>query len=341
MHNTISTGRVSNEPASQVQPNSTHEDDTTSVLTLAQAALSECQNDALEETQEDLSFALGGRINELRRGKDEETSGRGRVLMHKLVAEIAMVEPSELEHQLDDGAWQQAPKLLWALRSIHAEPGTAALQLALWLAHGKSDSKLRSRMEHALSTLMEEEDIALSLFGVLEFGVITPGLRQELVSLYQRASAPNQKLSQWLKQFGERRDRQRKIRTLLRLISYELSAGGQSIVGHHLAAVMGDLRQLLRLLGLEAHCDQTAQALAIPTVSGEVLLGLVVQLVELIWVNCDMLEDMLPNISSFDNYRLLQALLKLLQLLPEDCFSDSEQKNQLVDAITILRDNFV
>lgn len=333
-------GRVPTESQSQAQPLTPHESNAPSVLALAQAELSEFQSDALEETQEDLGFALGGRLKDMRRSKEEEVSGRSRVLMHKLVAEVALVEPSELEHQLDDGAWQQSPQLLAALQAEHPEPGAAALQLALWLAHGKSDGRLRTRMEQALTSLMGEDETTLSLFGALEFGVVTPGLRQELVRLYQRASAPRQKLSQWLGQLGERRQRQRKIRTLLRLISYELSASGQPIVGNHLAAVIGDLRQLLRLLGLEAYCDQAATALGMPAISGEGLMAMVVQIVEQIWVNADSLEEMLPPQSPLEHYRLLHALGKLIQLLPDECFGDTEQRHQLDEAIRVLRDRY-
>lgn len=317
-----------------------HESNALSVLAMAQSELAAFQNYALEETQEDLSLALGGRLKHMRRSKEEEVSGRSRVLMHKLVAEVALVEPSELEHQLDDGAWQQSPQLLTALQAEYPEPYAAALQLALWLAHGKPDGWLRTRMEQALASLMGEKEISILLFGALEFGAVTPGLRQELVCLYQRVSAPHQKLSQWLGQLGGRWQRKRKIRTLLRLLSYELSASGQPIVGSHLAAVIGDLRQLLRLLGLEAYCDQAATALGMPAISGEWLMAMVVQLIELIWVNADSLEEMLPPQSALERYRLLHAQGKLLQLLPDECFGDPEQRNQLDEAIRTLRDRY-
>ncbi|MFB2874290.1 TyeA family type III secretion system gatekeeper subunit [Aeromonas jandaei] len=309
-----------------------------SVLTMAQAELADLQSDDLAEAQEDLGFALGGRIKDLRRGKEEETGVRGRVLMHKLVAEVAMVEQAELDNQLDDGSWQQSPQLLAALQAEHPEPGMAALQLAGWLAHRQLTPKLRSQLEGALATLLTDEDTALSLFGALEFGVVTPGLRQELVRLYQRATAPRQKLSQWLALFGDRQQRGRKLRTMLRLLAYELSASGQPIVGSHLAAVIGDLRQLLRILGLEAYCDQTAAALALPMLEGETLLALVVQLIEQIWINADGIEDLLPSLAQTDRYRVTQALGKLVQLLPDDCFNDADHRTQLEEAIWALRD---
>lgn len=310
-----------------------------SVLALAQAELLEFENSALEEAQEDLSFALGGRLRDNRRGANNQDGVRGRVLAHKLAAELATVESVELDNVLSGPQeWLREPQLLTALQRQTSDPGQMALALAGVLARGKPDGRLRRKLEDALATLATDDDMALSLFGVLEFGSPTPALRQQLQRLYHRASASRQKLSQWLDILGEGGERQRKLRTMLRVLAYELSASGQPIVGSHLAAVIGDLKQLLRLLGLEAHCDQAAAALALPALNGEMLLRSVVILVEQIWVSTDSVAEGLPHVAPDRQYQLVHALAKLVQLLPDDCFVDIEHKTQLEAAITELRE---
>ncbi len=310
-----------------------------SVPLLAQAELQEFQNDALAETQEDLGFALGGRLRNTRSGGAESDNVRGRVLMHKLVAELASVEAVDLESLLSGPqGWLHSPQLLAALQAQTPDPGQAALQLAAWLAHGRPNAKLRSKLEEALASLAADDSLALSLFGALEFGAPSPALRQELTRLYHKASAPHQKLSQWLEALGEPEGRKRKLRTMLRVLSYELSASGQPIVGSHLASVIGDLKQLLRLLGLDAYCHQATTALALPGLQGEALLGCLVRLVEQVWVNADSVAEALPPLPAAEHYRVAQALSKLVQLLPEECFGDGEQKKQLEEAIVELRD---
>ncbi|QPW29354.1 SepL/TyeA/HrpJ family type III secretion system gatekeeper [Edwardsiella ictaluri] len=311
-----------------------------SVIAQAMVALSETQSETLEETQEDLSFALGGRLRELRNGKEHESSSRGRVLMHKLVAEVAMIAEEDLSDLNDDG-WQQSPQMLSALQAQYPAPGAAALHLAAWLAHRQPGTRLRSRMEEALASLMADDQTAIDLFATLEFGTVTPGLRQELRQLYHRALAPRRQISQWLNMLGERQQRHKKIRTMLHLLAYELSASGQPIVGSHLAAVIDDLRQLLRLLGLEDYCDRAAAALGVSAISGEGLMLLVVQLIEQIWLNADTLEEMLPPQAELDRYRLLQALGKLIQMLPDTCFNDADHRLQLDEAIHTLSDSIV
>lgn len=311
-------------------------DNSASVIAQAMVELSESQSDALEETQEDLSFALGGRLRELRNGKEQESSSRERVLMHKLVAEVAMVAEEDLSDLNDDNAWQHAPQLLSALQAQYPAPGAAAL-----LAHRQPGARLRSRMEAALASLMADDQTAIALFATLEFGTVTPGLRQELLQLYHRALAPRRQISQWLNLLGERQQRRKKIRAMLHLLAYALSASGQPIVGSHLAAVIDDLRQLLRLLGLEDYCDRAAAALGMPAISGEGLMLLVVQLIEQIWLNADTLAEMLPPQAELDRYRLLQSLGKLIQLLPDACFNDADHRLQLDEAIHSLSDSIV
>lgn len=297
------------------------------------------ENDALLETEEDLAFALGGRIRDPRRGSGSQESGRPRVLMQKLVAEVAAVEAAELDSLLSGpNDWMHSPQLLAALQAQTPDPGRAALQLAAWLARGRPEPKLRRRLEAALAELTAEDTLALSLFGALEFGAPSPALRQELIMLYHRANARRQRLSEWFAQLGERSARARKLRAMLRVLAYELSASGQPIVGSHLAAVIGDLKQLLLILGVEADCDEAADALAVPGAHGEALLVCVVSLVEQVWVSAESVVDALPPVDEAYHYRLSQALVRLVQRLPEDCFSDAEQKTQLQTAITELRD---
>lgn len=308
-----------------------------SIVALAQAELTEFKNSALLEAQEDLSFALGGRFRDNRRGTTHQDGTRGRVLAHKLVAEVSSIESVVLDDILSGSQdWQNAPQLLIALQAHTADPGQMALMLAAVLARGKPDRRLRRKLEEALAGLTGDDDMALSLFGIVEFGSSTPAMRQQLRNLYHRASASRQKLSQWMDVLGEGDDRKRKLLTMIRVIAYELSISGQAIVGSHLAAVIGDLKQLLRLLGVHEHCDRVAAALALPALSGEMLLRSVVVLVEQVWVSADSVAEMLPCVTAKQRYKLLHSLGKLVQLLPDECFVDGEQKTQLEAAIAEL-----
>lgn len=316
----------------------------TSVMAQAQAALEQFDSDALLEAAEDLGFVLGGRLSAQQRARNPNDSGvRGRIMMNKVVAEVAAIPHVELDTLFNGGGnWQQAyQQMLAAMQTGHLEAGSAAMQLAGWLAHGRPSLGVRSLMENTLSALLAEEGTALSLFGLLEFGSVTPALRQELVQLYQRTYATRQQLSQWLALLGERNNRKRKLRTMLRLLSFELSTSGQPIMGSHLAAVIGDLRQVLRILGLEAHCDQAATILAQPGIDGEKLMTLLIQLVEQLWLNPEMVEDMLPYQDPLERYHLLQSVGKLAQLLPDSCFSDKEHREQLENALMTLCDRIV
>ncbi|MBC8642798.1 SepL/TyeA/HrpJ family type III secretion system gatekeeper [Caballeronia sp. EK] len=310
-----------------------------SPVALAQSQLREAKSSALQETQEDLAFALGGRLRDARRGAGSQEGVRGRVLAQKLLAQMAVDDSIELGNVLEGSmVWLDAPELLPALQNHTTDPGQMALMLMGVLVRGKPSNRLRRKLESALEELTGDDDMALSLFGVLECGEHSAGLHRQLRSLYHRASESRQKPSQWLSALGEGAHRKRKLRAMLRLLAYELSISGQPIVGSHLAAVIGDIKQLLLMLGLEAHCGQMAASLSLPLVNGESLLRSVVVLVEQIWVSADMVSEMLPIVVAEQQYRLIHALSKLVQLLPDECFVDSEHKGQLEGAIAELRD---
>jgi len=308
-----------------------------SVVALAQAELAEFKSSALLEAQEDLSFALGGRLRDNRRGGAQQDGARGRVLAHKLVAEVSSIESVVLDDILSGSQdWQNSPQVLLALQAHTSDPGQMALMLATVLARGKPDGRLRRKLEEALAGLTDDEDMALSLFGIVELGSSTPAMRVQLRNLYHRASASRQRLSQWMDVLGEGDDRKRRLRAMMRVIAYELSISGQAIVGSHLAAVIGDLKQLLRLLGVHEHCNQAATALALPALSGEMLMRTVVVLVVQVWVSADSVTDVLPSVTLDQRHRLLRALRKLVQLLPDECFVDGEQKTQIEAALAEL-----
>ncbi|MFM0515589.1 HrpJ domain-containing protein, partial [Paraburkholderia sp. RL17-373-BIF-A] len=239
---------------------------------------------------------------------------RGRVSAQKLVAQLSIDDSIDLSSVLAGSVdWVDAPELIPALRRQTSDPATMALMLVGVLVRGKPNGRLRRKLEDALALLVDD-DVALSLFCLLESGSSTPALHQQLRGLYHVASASRQKLSQWLDVLGEKPDRQRKLRTMLRVLAYELALSGQPIVGSHLASVIADLKQLLRLLGLEEYCDQVATSLALPSLTGEILLHIVVALVEQIWVSPDMVSEVLPLGELDQNYRLVHALGKLVQL---------------------------
>ncbi|MGQ5524540.1 TyeA family type III secretion system gatekeeper subunit [Chitinimonas sp. PSY-7] len=320
-----------------VQPTSTHGE---SVVELAQSELLAFQNDAISETQEDLSFALGGKLRDARRNNSNADGVRGRVVAEKLVAELAAVGPVALDDVLDNlGDWADRPNPLLALQQRSTDPAQYALHLAAGLAYGKPSAQLRKRMRAALAELASDDTLVLSLFGALEFGVTTPALRQDLQRLYHRTSASHKKLSQWLALLGERENRDGKLRAMIRVLAFDLSVSGQPIVGSHLASVIADLHQLLRILGLQAHCDQSAQALDIPAFNGESFLTIVVDLVEQVWVGPDTVAEIVETISKDQHYRFASILARLIQLLPDDCFTDAEHRLQLETAIASFRDS--
>ena len=300
----------------------------------AAAALAAFQSDALSETAEDVGFALGAR----RVSADHR---RAKVATWKLVAELSSVEPAVLDGLLADAdSWLHVPNLQAALAQYTNDRGRKALMLAAALARGGLTSQQKGRLEAALSALLDEEDIALALFGALHLGVRTPGLRQDLHRLYLCANETRRPLSAWLADLGERDTRRQRLCAMIQVLAFELSVSGAPIVGSHLAAVIGDLQRLLQLLGLEGHCHTAAARLACPAVDGEWLLDFAVRLSEQLWTDAALVAQTLPQTAPTYRYPLARTLYQLIQVMPTRAFVDDEHRERVLSALAELRDRY-
>lgn len=346
MNNIINAGRNIHESENVASRKSTGGGGTNNKLSpqkMAQAELAMFQEEALDETQSDMSLALGGRLRSREYSGNKETGKRHGILAQKLVAELALDPFIDTDIYSDsDTGWLKSDNIKEALQAKFPEPGKAVAYLAALLAKGNPEPRLRSRLEEVLTSLMGSENNLLSIFGALEFSVISAGLRHQLVNLFHKATGTRQPLSHWLNQLGER-PRRKKLLTLIRLLAYELSASGRIITGSHLADVIGDLRQLLQIVSVEDYCDQTARVLNIPGVSGNALLELLIELTEHVWINAGIVDEITARfkLDEPDRYRLLQGVIRLVQLLPDECFNDHGHREQLENELHILRDEYL
>ncbi|BEV73189.1 MULTISPECIES: HrpJ domain-containing protein [unclassified Paludibacterium] len=308
-----------------------------SVWLQAGATLAEDQTDALSETFEDLGFALGSQ----RSGEAARRSGKepGRVLAQKLILEIQAIEALTLESALQDmGNWQAALHSRQALAQfVQQDPVRMALLLSLVLARTRQDPAQRARLEALLASLLDGEEMSLSLFGLLILGPRTSAWRDGLRRLYHRASEQRPRLSQWLADLGPRPQRRPMLVSMIRVLSFELSASGKPIAGSHLAAVIGDLQRLLGILGLSGACDERAAALS-GWDDGEPLLYALVQMLEQLWPDAALIEPLLPEGMPTQRYALCQCFYRLVQALPWHCFVDAEHKERLQGVLSVLRD---
>lgn len=311
-----------------------------SMMENAQAALSEAQSVALQETLEEMGFAMGSRLSDLKRR--DETRG----IRTTQQAVIDLVE--SLEDPLPIGeieSWSQlgegSENPLEQLQEAGLPPGKQMLLIASILAYKRPNEQRRRRLERALASLLAgDEAWGLQLFGHLEIGELTDSALPALKRVYQRSQRddqPQQGIAEWLAEIKEWPDRQQRIRVLLRALSFDLSISADHSQQNRLAATINDLKRLLLFLGMEAHCNALAHALHL---SEEQVLNEILEIIEQIWIYPEWLAGRLPalGLPKEQQAHYLRRLTELLQLLPEPCYKDADQKEQTLKALMTLQD---
>ncbi|KWN63602.1 type III secretion system gatekeeper subunit SctW [Burkholderia ubonensis] len=302
----------------------------------APLATAEVSGDSFAETLEDLGFAVGTGSRDGRRGigNGRTERARTRAMLQQLIKQIGATSAAKL-----DNLRQRIPAIEEldapddAMRDSGFDAGEMALLLGALLEDGTLIGTRRSRVEDALSNVLDSDEWALQLFNYLEFGQLGRTGLTQLRQLYQRAGARQRSLTQWFDDFHLLSDRQRKLKTLIRALAFELSAQGPAM-DRHLAAVIADLKRILQFLGIEDFCTRSAHGLNIHGVDGDSLIRELLEIIEQTWISSDWLTQRTQYAVSEDalRYRYAKTIMELFKLLPNDCFSDDEQRDNILDA---------
>lgn len=271
---------------------------------------------------------------------------RPRNMLRRLANQVASVAPEQLEELRGRiSAIEQVEEvddLLDSLRRHLFDSGEIALLLATMLnEHDLSPAKRRC-LELSLDKAMDDEDWTLQLFGYLEFGTVGRHGLAELRRLYQQATSQNSEVLYWFSQFRQLNQRQKKLKSLIRALAFELSSEfGVSNV--HLASVITDLKKILQFLTLEDHSKRVAKALKIPVEEGDLIIEELLVVVQQSWIYPDWLSEraskLLPE--GHCQYGYVRHMVDLIKLMPEACFNDIEQREIILQAFAEYQEELV
>ncbi|WP_108651906.1 TyeA family type III secretion system gatekeeper subunit [Dongshaea marina] len=320
-----------------------------SIQESVQAALVDIREGALEETMEEASLALGGKLKDLKRGKDAPKSelDKSKELLQRLIQQIAGVDLSQLSLLAAKypGVSEAADPLMF-LRQAGACAAEIALVLGFLLADQGLSRSQRKRLQQALDSLLQEEQaLGVELFAYLEFGAATPKVMAQLEKIYQKACDSGLQLPELFHQLKDLPQRNKKVKALIRGLAFELSSEGEVAQGSKLATVVNDLRRLLLFFGLDTQCDQIAVHL---TAQGAQLSGLeileeLVLLIEQSWVYPDWIESRINQLE-LESIGLRLSYCRhcheVIKFMPEPCFSDEDQREQILDTLSELLENY-
>lgn len=297
-----------------------HVEDAPSPMAQALIELEETLGSALIETLEDMGMALSGRLKDFQHADLKEIRDQRQLALLRMVQrmqEQAGGIPAQLTQQYSGSL-----------------PGQQLLGVAALLLAEKPNSKRRRALSDKLAELMSEQGWEISLFGMLELGLVNKGALAQINRLFQQAMDEEvASLAEWFQRIMDWPDRCQRLRTLLRMMAFELSACVVGSQQQRLAAVLGRLRRLLLFLGLEQEC------LGIESVckmASGTLLPLLIEMINERWLFYEWLAPRLAQRAASAHLynRLLQHLDALFSLMPGPCFDDEDQRENI---LTVLR----
>ncbi|ECC9427720.1 TyeA family type III secretion system gatekeeper subunit [Salmonella enterica subsp. diarizonae] len=137
---------------------------------------------------------------------------------------------------------------------------------------------------------------------------------------------------QWFNEIKKWSDRASRIRILIHTFAYELSAGGDGTVSPRLITTLMDLKKLLVFLGMEDIARRLANVIGL---SEDEALSEILLLIEQRWMYSEWLANRIQQLRIKDNKRVLYLIRmnEVVKFLPDICFLDLQQRNQLSEAI--------
>ncbi|MCL9783732.1 TyeA family type III secretion system gatekeeper subunit [Vibrio sp. S4M6] len=312
----------------------------TSIQESVKSALIDIKQGALSEAMEDASFALGGRLRDLKAGKDKSRSEleQNKEALDKLIKQINAVDPVQLTQLAAKypGVLDASDPLAF-MQQKGATNAEIVLILGFILMRGGLSSAQRKRLKKALQDTLEQSDVlGIDLFTFLEFGPATGEITTQLTRIYQKACDGGLKLNELFMKLKGLPDRNRKLKTLIRGLAFELSCQGKVAQGNKLASVIVDLRKLLLFFGLGKQCEHIASViseLGAPLTGIQVIEELIL-MIDQAWLYSDWLDSRMMFLGLLEQQTRLAYLRRLQDVItnmPDPCFSDEDQRETILE----------
>ncbi|EMJ7522188.1 TyeA family type III secretion system gatekeeper subunit [Providencia rettgeri] len=288
----------------------------------------------IQETQGNIGLAIGNFVR-MRGGHNPRVSERPtRSMLQRLAKNLEDSDPTsvgELRHRIGGVTKvEEIDDLLNSFQRHHLDTAECILLLASMLNEKENDQSSSHVLKQTLEKVMAgDNEWVLKLFTHLECGAVTPQALGELRFLYQQATSNQPELLYWFKQFSQFEGSQQQLRTLIRTLSFELSAGYKA-TDIRLAAVITDLKWLLQFLTIEVQSKHLANSLDLPNITDKHVTCLLLEIVQQSWLYSDWLESKISLQTSEKQYQYARGLMELIKLLPDDCFSDYDQREMVI-----------
>lgn len=325
MNANLNEANAASFPQSATSPPAA-EEEAISPASLAIEELQETMGSAIYETLEELGMALSGKLWEEKKMPGTGASERRQQALLRLVKQAQ--ETPGLMFRPPGASAGDCPEL---------ERAQQIIIIASALVAGSMPPEKKRAFQSRLDALTAEEGWELAVCSAIELNRVDSSMLSSLRRLMQQSIDEDEiPLSQWFQRLADWPDRRERVRILLRAMAFELNACVDASQQQRLAAVLVRLRQLLLFLGLEKECRREERVCQLAAGS---LLPLLLDIIDERWLFSEWLLNSLTPIvtSSRMLNRLLHQLDALFTLLPDRCFNDDDQREQILDTLRQLK----
>lgn len=302
-------------------------DENISPMEMAVLELEETADLAILDTMEEIGMLLGDRVRENKKKLDSERNSQRMKIL------LSMVQRMQDEYSNDMQSFISQ-------NSVDSDEVTLArniLALSFALTDRTLSKEKRRSLTRKLSSLMDQGEWEIELFGMMELKQLDKSALMPLRRLFREAISKEElSLTEWFRRVRQWPERRARVRVLIRSMAFELSVcmwGEQQL---RLASVLVRLRRLLLFFSMESECHREEEMLQLPR---DTMLTLLIDIISESWVFDNwLLQRLKPLTTTKQGFNLLRYHLDaLFSVLPDLCFSDNEQREQIRTALQNLK----
>lgn len=325
-----------------------------------EAELAVLNAESMQETIEEMGLLFGSRWRDEKRGKERLTE-RNQARVLRLFGSLSP-SSSASEHSKAKLAEHDIQKHLNTIIASNLPTAQQMAQLAgLWRQCNETNPN-RRHISDRLQALLSKDGWEVALFGVLEFDKLpADGLGAVRALFQQSLREGGMSIAAWFDQVRRWPERRKRIRMLLRALAYSLSVNDAQAERIRIANVIAQLRRLSLFLSLEAdsQCvdlfsrnhiraehrkkkekrkeekeEKEEQTTERNTNIDQTLIR-IIAIIEQPWIFCDWLIQTveLNSLPVTEKVPYLNQLYQLFSRLPEACFNEPDQRNQIHESL--------
>ncbi len=300
--------------------------------------------DDMAETLENMSLVMGGKLKGLKLDQASSANTSDAALDTETQLELLQIIQT-LDTHLDPQKQQylksfhptalnsQTP--MQTLLNAGLSPIEVAIVLAQILSYLDPQKNKRIKADFFALCTQHSDLIAAYLTGLNQL----PCAQQDLIQIQEALLKQPVSLMGIYQKIKNRRDRKSHLKWLIHRFALDLVRTPEADLDAHLIHLLDEIRRLLILLGFDEQCRQICANIKRaggPDCDPSTLIEIVLNAIDQTWFHSNHFLQHLAQIGIENEdvqYIAIRRIYELIQFLPDICFTDNDQKLQMLESM--------